>query len=135
MIYSLLVIEIGSQIPIDTPQRATAHKKELHSRANLLGVNRQINEEVMSVFYSKNIWIVGNGHWGSRRMPNLQALRMFVSKVPRQNIAQIKSVVCGGLVVQIRRIIANSARYSKSTPGGLGIDGPTSGVFLDQRPT
>lgn len=38
----------------------------------LLRVNKQINSEAKTVFYSLNTFAVGNGWWGSRKEENLQ---------------------------------------------------------------
>lgn len=36
----------------------------------VLGVNRQFHSEVSQVFYSKNIWVIGQGPWASTRLTN-----------------------------------------------------------------
>lgn len=96
MIYEFLVIDWGRPIFIDRPKRLTAQTRELYARnlAAVAGVNKQINAEVMMVFYSKNVWAVGNGPYGSTSITNAQALKRFISTVPRQNLAQIRKVVC-----------------------------------------
>jgi len=130
MIYSLVVINRDCPILIDSPKRTTPHKKEIYSRnlANLLGINKQINEEVTSVFYSKNIWVVGNGIWGSKTMTNEQALRAFISRVPRHNLAQIKNIVCSRPLWH--SMMTNFTRYFKFTLGWVMLD-----MCLGQRAT
>jgi hypothetical protein len=48
----------------------------------ILLVNRQIYKEASFVFYSKNIFAIGTGPYGSTRMPNLQGLECFLRSVP-----------------------------------------------------
>jgi len=56
-------------------------------------VNRQIYQEVASIFYGNTTWLVGNGKWGSTTVTNVHALRAFISQVPARHLALIKSVI------------------------------------------
>jgi hypothetical protein len=94
MAYALLVIK-DKPIPILSLRRKNVVNNEFTSKdlVTLLRINKQINTEASALFYSRNTWVTGNGKWGSRRAVNGHALRAFISRVPKRNIAQIKNVI------------------------------------------
>jgi hypothetical protein len=94
MVYALLVIK-DKPIPIFSPRRKNFVNDEFTSKdlVTLLRINKQINTEASAIFYSKNTWVTGKGKWGSRGAVNGHALRAFISRVPKRNIAQIKNVI------------------------------------------
>jgi hypothetical protein len=55
-------------------------------------VNKQINQEAKALFYSRNTFIIGNGYWGSTTYPNVQALKEFIKRVPKDCLALIRNV-------------------------------------------
>jgi hypothetical protein len=82
-IYELLLVN-EHPIPITSPRKKHAVKKEPPKTnfARLLRVNKQLNAEAKTVFYSLNSFVVGNGPFGLTTEENLHALRAFITRVP-----------------------------------------------------
>lgn len=89
MIYELLVFEFEQCISITSTSRKKGPKKNIRS---ILRVNKQIHQEARIVFYSLNHFVVGNCWYGSTKGVNLQALKLFVQRVPKDCIAKIKTL-------------------------------------------
>ncbi|CZR66630.1 uncharacterized protein PAC_16531 [Phialocephala subalpina] len=98
--------------PISITSVRNKRKKNDPSRLSpfgrLLRVNKQINSEAKSVFYSLNTFVVGNGWWGSRKEENLQALKAFIARVPKDCIARIKHI----LIVLFLKVSSWDLRWS-----------------------
>jgi hypothetical protein len=94
MIYCLLLIK-PHPILICSPRRKHVVNQELTSEnfGCLLRINKQVNIEASTIFYSKNQFVVGNGSWASKKFANVHALKAFLSRVPRKYIAHITNVV------------------------------------------
>ena len=58
----------------------------------LLRLNKQINAEASTIFYSKNKFVLGNGAWGSTSLPNVHGLKAFLGRVPNKYLAHITEV-------------------------------------------
>jgi hypothetical protein len=58
----------------------------------LLPVNKQIHAEAAPVFYKTNIFLIGNGDWGTRRQANLHGLQSFISRVPAWHLSLITTL-------------------------------------------
>jgi hypothetical protein len=93
MIYELLLVK-DNPIPILSPRKKNVINEEFTSKhfSCLLRVNKRFNAEASKMFYSKNRWVVGHGHWHSTRWTNEHALKEFNRRVPGQNRACIKEV-------------------------------------------
>jgi hypothetical protein len=88
IIYSFVLISPHS-IKICSLPRKYLWNRESRRRSRprkiigqLLLVNRQIYEEASFVFYSKNIFAIGTGPYGSTRIPNLEGLECFLRNIP-----------------------------------------------------
>jgi hypothetical protein len=90
-IYELLLVKEGC-IAITSPRN---RRKKVPPKTNfgcLLRVNKQINSEAKTIFFSRNKFAIGNGRWGSREQVNLHALKAFTSRVPKACIAMIAKI-------------------------------------------
>lgn len=92
-IYELLLIK-DEPIYICSPLRKHAVNRELTSTSfsMLLRLNKQINAEASTIFYSKNEFVLGNGAWGSTSLPNAHGLKAFLDRVPNKYLACITEV-------------------------------------------
>jgi hypothetical protein len=81
-VYDLLVMH-DEPIPIASPRKKHILKKQKHSNfASLLRVDKQFNQEAKTLFYARNTFVMGNGHWCSTVQANVQALKEFIRRVP-----------------------------------------------------
>jgi hypothetical protein len=60
--------------------------------ACLLRANKQINFEGGVIFFSRNTFIVGCGHWRDPQQANLHGLMAFIARVPKKFISLIQRV-------------------------------------------
>ncbi|KAE9367071.1 hypothetical protein N431DRAFT_385248 [Stipitochalara longipes BDJ] len=91
-IYDLLIVH-DWPIPIASPRKKHVLRRQAHSNfACLLRVNKQINLEAKTMFYARNEFIIGNGHWGSTTQANVQALKEFIRRVPKYCVSHIQNV-------------------------------------------
>ncbi|KAH7400213.1 hypothetical protein BKA64DRAFT_744850 [Cadophora sp. MPI-SDFR-AT-0126] len=91
-IYKLLVLSPRSYAttsPRNRRQRRTEpHKPSAHTSIFL--VNKLISTESRTIFYTYNVFAVGNGRWGSRTEANLHGLMEFVRLVPGMFVKMAK---------------------------------------------
>lgn len=92
--YHRLILIKEDPIPIYSPRSKRCLNGELTSRnfMRLLLVNKQVAAEASIIFYSKNIWVVGNGAWSSTMETNEHALIAFNERIPNRYKACIKSI-------------------------------------------
>ncbi|KUJ09575.1 uncharacterized protein LY89DRAFT_761184 [Mollisia scopiformis] len=90
MIYRYLLVK-------DTPIRITplphipiSRPRTFHSA--ILRTNKKIYEEARSIFYSANLFVVGNGDTYTRNVPNLEGLKVFIKRVPKSCLPMIKNI-------------------------------------------
>ncbi|KAF8847032.1 hypothetical protein BDZ45DRAFT_782648 [Acephala macrosclerotiorum] len=86
-IYELLVI-YDQPIKITTLPRGRKQKRSRFLALTL--VNKAIGHEAKTTFYSLNIFIFGNGRYGSTIQANLHGLRSFIRLVPKDCLALIR---------------------------------------------
>jgi hypothetical protein len=90
-VYKLLFVSRLS-VNISSPlNRRRRRPPRLHF-TRLLLVNKQINAEAKTIFYSLKNFVIGNLDWGSTQLANLQALKAFTSRVPKACISMISSI-------------------------------------------
>jgi hypothetical protein len=109
IIYDLLVFQ-ERPVAIATPRRKNAVKKtqqESHFAA-ILSVNKQTNKEAKTIFFSQNTFLIGNGWWGSTMRANVQALKEFIKRVPKECIALIREIE---LDIYFKRIDVGSGLF------------------------
>jgi hypothetical protein len=87
-IYKLLFVS-STHIRICSPRDRRRRCPPRLDFTRLLLVNRQINTEAKTIFYSLNTFVIGNRDWGSRQQVNLHALKAFISRVPKACISII----------------------------------------------
>jgi hypothetical protein len=92
MIYELLLLGKAT-FRICSPRRRWAKNAASTSATanfvHLIQVNKQIQVEASTTFYSLNTFIIGNGNYGSSMEPNIHALKSFIRRVPARYIGCI----------------------------------------------
>lgn len=63
------------------------------STTGILRVNWQTRWEASRIFFRKVWFTLGNGHYGSTTLCNLQGLKAFVSRVPAPRVALIRHAI------------------------------------------
>jgi hypothetical protein len=110
-IYKLLFVS-RIKIRICSPINRRKRRPPQLDFTRLLLVNKQINTEAKTIFYSLNAFIIGNGHWASTTYPNLHALRAFTSRVPK---------ACISIITKIKVDIIFYRRLPTTWVGGPGL--------------
>ncbi len=82
-VYKLLFVSSKEKIWVYSPRNRRKRREPELDFTRLLLVNKQINAEAKTIFYSLNTFVIGNGDWASRDQVNLHALKVFTSRVPK----------------------------------------------------
>jgi hypothetical protein len=90
-IYKLLFVS-SSEIVISSPLNRRKRRPPRLDFTRLLLVNKQINAEAKTIFYSLNTFVIGNRDWASTEQANLHALKAFTSRVPKTCISIIPNI-------------------------------------------
>jgi hypothetical protein len=90
-VYKLLFVSRPGVVISSPLNRRKRHPPQLDF-TRLLLVNKQINAEAKTIFYSLNNFVIGNKDWGSTVQANLHALKAFISSVPKACISIISTV-------------------------------------------
>jgi hypothetical protein len=81
-VYKLLFVSrLG--VVIRSPLNPRKRRPPQLDFTRLLLVNKQINAEAKTMFYSLNTFIIGNLDWVSTEKANLHGLKAFTSHVPK----------------------------------------------------
>jgi len=91
-VYKLLFVA-RSYVQICSPVHRRKRRPPQLDFTRLLLVNKQINAEAKTIFYSLNTFVIGNQDWAARHMPNLHALKAFISRVPKPCISIIAKII------------------------------------------
>ncbi|KAE9366901.1 hypothetical protein N431DRAFT_487371 [Stipitochalara longipes BDJ] len=90
-VYKLLFVS-NINLRICSPLHRRKRQPPQLDFTRLLLVNKQINAEAKTIFYSLNTFIIGNRDWASREQPNIHALKAFISRVPKACISIIAKI-------------------------------------------
>jgi hypothetical protein len=90
-VYKLLFVS-RCGVVVSSPLNRRKRRPPQLDFTRLLLVNKQINAEAKTIFYSLNTFVIGNKDWASTRQANLHALKAFTSRVPKGCISIISTV-------------------------------------------
>jgi hypothetical protein len=91
-VYKLLFGCKSIGIVISSPVHRRKRRPPQLDFTRLLLVNKQINAEAKTIFYSCSTFRIGNLDWGSTVDPNLHALKAFTARVPKPCIMIIRTL-------------------------------------------
>jgi hypothetical protein len=121
-VYKLLFVSSG-EIVISSPLNRRKRRPPQLDFTRLLLVNKQINAEAKTIFYSLNTFVIGNRDWASREQANLHALKAFTSRVPKTCIAIISNItVKMRFYRQLPRVWVIGPMGSTMTPAEFRVD-------------
>jgi hypothetical protein len=90
-VYKLLFVS-NTNLRVSSPVHRRKRRPPQLDFTRLLLVNKQIDAEAKTIFYSLNTFIIGNREWASRERVNLHALKAFISRVPKACISIIAKI-------------------------------------------